>query len=247
MDFKIPTGFAAFDQALQGGLTRGRLILFAVDHNDPAAESLGLDIARITGLRHNHSVLFFNSSISARDTTTRIFAAESGVPHNKLSNIKGAVDKKHGNLNLEQFKNLKAVLQGYEQSRLRVNTDVKDLSEVERGISAHCANIDPLDLVIINPLATVAGVRELAQSTHSLKAMARNHNTVIIAIWHVPSTLIQNPGEISSDNKIIEAADEVYIWQARHRILRLFSVLPIKAPEYVMNTGTALHAECPTA
>ncbi len=228
----IATGFAALDEFL-GGLQRSDLVVLAA-RPSLGKTSLALNIARSAAVNQKACVAFCSLEMSRESVVQRLLSSESGVDSKKVRL------GRFGEIEEARIMEASGVLSEApiyidDSPQLRV-MDIR--SKIRR---LHFER--SVDLVIIDYLQLIQGdsknetrVQEISKITRSLKALARELNTPVLAVsqlsraveWrasHIPQLSdLRESGSIEQDADVVLFIyrDDVYYtvedWSKLHDI-----------------------------
>ncbi len=189
----VPTGFKSIDNIL-GGLQDSNLVILAA-RPSVGKSAFALDIARNAALRHNKKVAIFSLEMSNLELTYRLVASEVGVNlwELRMAKIKDASTvEKMGDVYGQLSESSLYLDDTPGQSILEIRTKARRLS-VEKKI----------DLVIIDYLQLISSNRsyenrstEVADISRSLKNLARELNTPVLALSQLSRSIEQRASKI---------------------------------------------------
>lgn len=224
----LPTGFATFDQKT-GGLQSSDLILLA-GRPGTGKTSFALNIVEHAAVRLGKTCAVFSLEMSELQMVQRLISMRAEIDGNRM---------RRGRLSMPEFQAIsqasdelqRAPIFIEESSRLSV-TDILAKSrrlQAERG----------LDLIVIDYLQLIEGadgaenrVREVAQISGSLKAIARELQVPVVALSQLSRQIetrgtepmlsdLRDSGSLEADADLV-----MFLWQKdandrRDRIVRL--------------------------
>jgi len=189
--FKIPTTYRDVDRILGGGFARGDLVLLA-GRPGMGKSSLGLEIITRAAIAFRAPTVLFSLEMSAQQVLARMVSATSGVP---LSVLDGAV------LLPGQERALGTALGRLAECDVLISeAPTLSLAQLRSQVRRRAARSD-LALVVVDHIQLVSAegenrVAEMGQISRGLKALARDHNVVVLALSQLSRAVEQRADKI---------------------------------------------------
>ena len=254
----IEAGFSDLDHLL-GGLKRSDLVIVGA-RPSVGKSSFALGIARNAAINQNANVAFFSLEMSAEQLAVRLLAAESGVDNTRL--------RLGGQTELEERRIIRATGELAEANIWFDDSPVLTVAELRSKVR-RLAGSHGVDLVVVDYLQLMhsdAGwngrenrVQEISYISRTLKGLARELNTPVIALAQLSRAIesrhpripllsdLRDSGSIEQDADVVMflSREELYIsleqWMSEH------PELPESAyPRGVVQVIVAKHRNGPT-
>ena len=254
----IEAGFSDLDHLL-GGLKRSDLVIVGA-RPSVGKSSFALGIARNAAINQNANVAFFSLEMSAEQLAVRLLAAESGVDSTRL--------RLGGQTELEERRIIRATGELAEANIWFDDSPVLTVAELRSKVR-RLAGSHGVDLVVVDYLQLMhsdAGwngrenrVQEISYISRTLKGLARELNTPVIALAQLSRAIesrhpripllsdLRDSGSIEQDADVVMflSREELYIsleqWMSEH------PELPESAyPRGVVQVIVAKHRNGPT-
>ena len=206
----VPSGFIDLDRLL-GGFQRSDLIVLAA-RPSLGKTALALNIARNCGVRFNQTTAIFSVEMSRSQIAQRFLSTESGVDSSRI---------REGRLSETDLRRLGEGLEVLSAAPIYID-DTPSIGIGELRAKARRLHSEhPLDLVIVDYLQLVGGsgtenrVQEISEVSRSLKALARELDTPVLALSqlsravesrspHIPMLSdLRDSGSIEQDSDVV--------------------------------------------
>jgi replicative DNA helicase len=206
----VPSGFIDLDRLL-GGLQRTDLIVLAA-RPSMGKTAMALSIARSTAVKFNFTTAIFSVEMSRLQIAQRFLSMESEVDSSRV---------RDGRLSPQEIRRLGESVNTLSRAPIYID-DTPSISITELRTKARRLHVEhPIDLVIVDYLQLVGGsvpenrVQEISEVSRSLKALARELNTPVLALSqlsravegrspHIPMLSdLRDSGSIEQDSDVV--------------------------------------------
>ena len=175
----LPTGFRDLDNALSG-LQKSDLIIIAA-RPSMGKTTLALDIARISSITHDKSVLIFSLEMSSQQLVDRMLSAESRVNAWNLRTGRLSSDK--------EFSQLRDSLDKLAKAKIYIDDQPGNSIVRMKALSRRLKAEKGLDLIVVDYLQLMTTsknydsmVNQVTEISRSLKSLAKELNVPVLAL-----------------------------------------------------------------
>ena len=190
----VPTGFRQLDNKL-AGFQKADLIILAA-RPSMGKTSLALDIARLAAINHNIPVGIFSLEMSSQQLVDRMLAAHSRVDAWKL---------RTGRLNVaEEFDKIRDALDHLSKAPIYIDDQPSNNIIKMRSVARRLKREKGLGLIIVDYLQLMAPtntrasdsmVQQVTEISRSLKTLARELDTPVLALSQLSRAIEQRRGK----------------------------------------------------
>lgn len=190
--YRLSTGFRDLDNLLRGGLYRGDLILLA-GRPGMGKSALGFEllvrVARFAGAR----CVLFSLEMGLSQVLGRMLSATSGVPLARMDD---------GRLTPSQRVPFGKALGALAETAIMLDdTPRLSISTLQSRVRRLASERGGLDLVVVDHVQLLSGqsrhrVEEIGEISRGLKAIAREHNLVVIALAQLSRAVEQRTDKV---------------------------------------------------
>lgn len=175
----LPTGFKDLDNMLSG-LQKSDLIILAA-RPSMGKTTLALDIARMSGVLHEKSILIFSLEMSSQQLVDRMLSAESRV---------NAWNLRTGNLSSDRdFSNLRDSLGKLAKAKIYIDDTPGNSIVRMKALSRRIKAEKSLDLIVVDYLQLMTTsknydsmVNQVTEISRSLKGLAKELDVPVLAL-----------------------------------------------------------------
>jgi len=175
----LPTGFRDMDTMLSG-LQKSDLIILAA-RPSVGKTTLALDIARMTAIKHDKSVLIFSLEMSSQQLVDRMLSAESRV---------NAWNLRTGRLNTDRdFSLLRDSLDKLSKAKIFIDDQPGNSITRMKALSRRLKAEKGLDLIVVDYLQLMTTsknydsmVNQVTEISRSLKSLAKELDVPVLAL-----------------------------------------------------------------
>ncbi|MBP6060741.1 MAG: replicative DNA helicase [Candidatus Pacebacteria bacterium] len=175
----LPTGFKDLDNLLSGLQPQDLIILAA--RPSMGKTTLALDIARMTAVDHEKSVLIFSLEMSSQQLVDRMLSAQSRV---------NAWNLRTGNLSSDKdFSHLRDSLDKLSKAKIYIDDQAGNSIVRMKALARRLKAEKGLDLVVVDYLQLMSTsknydsmVNQVTEISRSLKSLAKEINVPVLAL-----------------------------------------------------------------
>lgn len=175
----LPTGFRDLDSMLSG-LQPSDLVILAA-RPSMGKTTLALDIARMSGIQHDKSILIFSLEMSSQQLVDRMLSAESRV---------NAWNLRTGNLSSDrEFSQLRDSLGRLAKAKIYIDDTPGNSIVKMKALSRRIKAEKGLDLIVVDYLQLMTTsknydsmVNQVTEISRSLKGLAKELNVPVLAL-----------------------------------------------------------------
>ena len=175
----LPTGFRDLDNALSG-LQKSDLVILAA-RPSMGKTTLALDIARITSITHDKSVLIFSLEMSSQQLVDRMLSAQSRV---------NAWNLRTGHLSSDRdFSQLRDSLDKLAKAKIFIDDQPGNSIVRMKALSRRLKAEKGLDLIVVDYLQLMTTsknydsmVNQVTEISRSLKSLAKELDVPVLAL-----------------------------------------------------------------
>jgi replicative DNA helicase len=175
----LPTGFRDLDTMLSG-LQNSDLVILAA-RPSMGKTTLALDIARITGVKHEKSVLIFSLEMSSQQLVDRMLSAESRVNAWNLRTGRLSSDR--------EFSQIRDSLDKLAKAKIYIDDQPGNSIVRMKALSRRIKADKGLDLIIVDYLQLMTTsknydsmVNQVTEISRSLKILAKELDVPVLAL-----------------------------------------------------------------
>ncbi|KKP72378.1 MAG: Replicative DNA helicase, partial [Candidatus Nomurabacteria bacterium GW2011_GWB1_35_20] len=175
----LPTGFRDLDNALSG-LQKSDLIIIAA-RPSMGKTTLALDIARISSITHDKSVLIFSLEMSSQQLVDRMLSAQSRVNAWNLRTGRLSSDR--------EFSQLRDSLDKLAKAKIYIDDQPGNSIVRMKALSRRLKAEKGLDLIVVDYLQLMTTsqnydsmVNQVTEISRSLKSLAKELNVPVLAL-----------------------------------------------------------------
>ena len=175
----LPTGFRDLDNALSG-LQKSDLIIIAA-RPSMGKTTLALDIARISSITHDKSVLIFSLEMSSQQLVDRMLSAQSRVNAWNLRTGRLSSDR--------EFSQLRDSLDRLAKAKIYIDDQPGNSIVRMKALSRRLKAEKGLDLIVVDYLQLMTTsknydsmVNQVTEISRSLKNLAKELNVPVLAL-----------------------------------------------------------------
>jgi len=175
----LPTGFRDLDNALSG-LQKSDLIIIAA-RPSMGKTTLALDIARISSITHDKSVLIFSLEMSSQQLVDRMLSAQSRVNAWNLRTGRLSSDR--------EFSQLRDSLDRLAKAKIYIDDQPGNSIVRMKALSRRLKAEKGLDLIVVDYLQLMTTsknydsmVNQVTEISRSLKSLAKELNVPVLAL-----------------------------------------------------------------
>ena len=175
----LPTGFRDLDNALSG-LQKSDLIIIAA-RPSMGKTTLALDIARISSITHDKSVLIFSLEMSSQQLVDRMLSAQSRVNAWNLRTGRLSSDR--------EFSKLRDSLDRLAKAKIYIDDQPGNSIVRMKALSRRLKAEKGLDLIVVDYLQLMTTsknydsmVNQVTEISRSLKSLAKELNVPVLAL-----------------------------------------------------------------
>ena len=229
----IPTGFRDLDTMLSG-LQNSDLIILAA-RPSMGKTTLALDIARMSGVVHNKSVLIFSLEMSSQQLVDRMLSAESRVNAWNLRTGKLSSDR--------EFSLLRDSLDKLAKAKIFIDDQPGNSIVRMKALARRLKAEKGLDMVIVDYLQLMTTskahdsmVNQVTEISRSLKSLAKELDVPVLALSQLSRAVEQRGGkprlsDLRDSGSIEQDADVVMFihqedkWKEEHEKTGIAEIL----------------------
>ena len=175
----LPTGFRDLDNALSG-LQKSDLIIIAA-RPSMGKTTLALDIARMSSITHDKSVLIFSLEMSSQQLVDRMLSAQSRVNAWNLRTGRLSSDR--------EFSQLRDSLDRLAKAKIYIDDQPGNSIVRMKALSRRLKAEKGLDLIVVDYLQLMTTsknydsmVNQVTEISRSLKSLAKELNVPVLAL-----------------------------------------------------------------